>query len=105
MSLFDLFRRRQPSTAATAKERLQVIIASEGHGGASSEIVQQIKQAVMEAISKFITVQPSDISVERDTRNNMEMLSVSVSLPEKLESVRKPAPEMRAPAQARAGRA
>jgi cell division topological specificity factor len=89
MSLWDFFKKRQPNSASVAKERLQVIIASEGHGGGGSELVQQIKQAVVEAISKFVHVSPGDISVERDTRDQMEMLSVSITLPEKLEKARK----------------
>ncbi len=83
MSILDFFRKRPTNSSATmARDRLQVIIAREGHGGANSELVQQIKQAVMEAISRFVNVSPNDISVERSQQNNLDMLSVSFSLPE-----------------------
>jgi cell division topological specificity factor len=85
VSLFDLFRKRPSGSASLAKNRLQVIIAREGHGGASPELVLQIKQAVVEAISRFVRVSPEDISVERNAQNDLEMLSVSISLPGGLE--------------------
>jgi cell division topological specificity factor len=85
VSLFDLFRKRPSGSASLAKNRLQVIIAREGHGGASPELVLQIKQAVVEAISRFVRVSPEDISVERNAQNDLEMLSVSISLPAGLE--------------------
>jgi cell division topological specificity factor len=80
VSLFDIFRKRPSGSASLAKNRLQVIIAREGHGGASPELVLQIKQAVVEAISRFVRVSPEDISVERNAQNDLEMLSVSISL-------------------------
>lgn len=91
MSIFDIFRKRPVGTASVARDRLQVIIAREGHGGANSELLQQMKQAVMEAISRFVNVSPGDISVERSTQNNLDMLSVSISLPEDFASARKAA--------------
>jgi cell division topological specificity factor len=96
MSIFDMFRKRPVGTSASlAKDRLQVIIAREGHGGASPELVLQIKQAVMEAISRFVNVSPEDISVERNAQNDLEMLSVSISLPTKLEGAANAADRLR----------
>ena len=89
MSIFEIFRKRPVGSASLARDRLQVIIAREGHGGANSELLQQLKQAVMEAISRFVNVSPGDISVERQTQNNLDMLSVSISLPEDFTSARK----------------
>jgi cell division topological specificity factor len=96
MSLFDMFRKRPGTTATLAKDRLQVIIAREGHGGASPELVLQIKQAVMEAISRFVNVSPEDISVERNSQNDLEMLSVSISLPAGTEAQMSAADRLRA---------
>jgi cell division topological specificity factor len=81
VSILDIFRKRPNGSASLAKDRLQVIIAREGHGGASPELVLQIKQAVVEAISRFVQVTPEHITVERNAQNDLEMLSVSISLP------------------------
>ncbi len=83
MSILDLILRRQPRTASLAKERLQVIIAREGSRSSNPELLQQIKQAVMEAVSRFVKVNPEDIAIELDSDRDMEVLSVSVTLPER----------------------
>lgn len=83
MSILDMILRRQPKSASLAKERLQVIIAREGSRSGNPELLQQIKQAVMEAVSKFVKVAPEDIAIETDSDRDMEVLSVSVTLPER----------------------
>ncbi len=76
------FLRRLIDTASVAKERLQVIIAREGARNSNPELLHQIKQAVLEAVSKFVPVKPEDIAVDLDSDREMEVLSVSVSLPD-----------------------
>ena len=83
MSILDMILRRQPKSASLAKERLQVIIAREGSRSGNPELLQQIKQAGMEAVSKFVKVAPEDIAIELDSDRDMEVLSVSVTLPER----------------------
>ena len=83
MSILDRILRRPPKSASLAKERLQVIIAREGSRAGNPELLQQIKQAVMEAVSKFVKVAPVDIAIELDSDRDMEVLSVSVTLPER----------------------
>ncbi|HMS79459.1 MAG TPA: cell division topological specificity factor MinE [Burkholderiaceae bacterium] len=82
LSLLDRILGRQPRTASLAKERLQVIIAREGSRNSNPELLHQIKQAVLEAVSKFVPVKPEDIAVDLDSDREMEVLSVSVSLPD-----------------------
>lgn len=82
MSLLDRILGRQPRTASVAKERLQVIIAREGARNQNPELLHQIKQAVLEAVSRFVPVKPEDIAVDLDSDREMEVLSVSVSLPD-----------------------
>jgi len=82
MSILDLILRRQPKTASLAKERLQVIIAREGSRSANPELIQQIKQEVIEAVSRYVKVAPEDIAIDLDSDRDMEVLSVSVTLPE-----------------------
>lgn len=80
MSLLDLILRRQPKSASLAKERLQVIIAREGSRDGNPELILQIKQAVIEAVSRFVKVSPEDINIDLESDRDMEVLSVSVTL-------------------------
>lgn len=90
MSILDLILRRQPKTASLAKERLQVIIAREGSRSANPELIQQIKQAVIEAVSRYVKVAPEDIAIDLDSDRDMEVLSVSVTLADTVTSTAKP---------------
>jgi cell division topological specificity factor len=82
MSLLDRILGRQPRTASLAKERLQVIIAREGARNSNPELLHQIKQAVLEAVSRFVPIKAEDIAVDLESDREMEVLSVSVSLPD-----------------------
>jgi cell division topological specificity factor len=82
VSFLDFFIKRKPASANIAKERLQVIIAREGSRASNPELIQQIKQAVLEAVSKFVQVKPEDIAIELENQRDLEVLSVSVTLPD-----------------------
>lgn len=82
MSLLDRILGRQPRSASLAKERLQVIIAREGGRTQNPELLQKIKQAVLEAVNKHVPVKPEDIAIDLDSDRDMEVLSVSVTLPD-----------------------
>ena len=80
MSILDLILGRQRKTASVAKERLQVIIAREGSRSTNPELIQQIKAAIIEAVSRYVKVEPEDIAIDLDSDRDMEVLSVSVTL-------------------------
>lgn len=82
MSLIDKLLNRRPKSANTAKERLQVIISREGGRAPNSELLQLVKRSVIEAISKHIQLDPSAIDVDLECNKDLEVLSVSVTLPE-----------------------
>jgi cell division topological specificity factor len=82
VSFLDFFTKRKPATANLAKERLQVIIAREGNRSSNPELIQQIKRAVLEAVGKFVQVKPEDIAIEVENQRDLEVLSVSVTLPD-----------------------
>jgi cell division topological specificity factor len=82
VSFLDFFTKRKPPTANLAKERLQVIIAREGNRSSNPELIQQIKRAVLEAVGKFVQVKPEDIAIEVENQRDLEVLSVSVTLPD-----------------------
>jgi len=82
MSLLDRILGRQPRSASLAKERLQVIIAREGGRNSNPELLTKIKQAVLEAVSRHVAIRPEDINIDLESDRDMEVLSVSVTLPD-----------------------
>ena len=74
----------QPKTAHLAKERLQLIIAHERDGGASStHFLPDLQRELIAVISKYVKVNTDDIRVSLEKQGNYEVLEVNIVLPEK----------------------
>ena len=85
MNIFDFFRERKKDTpAAIAKERLQLIIAHERSGGASTpDFLPDLQKELITVISKYVSVNPDDIKVSLERQGNFEVLEVNIVMPEK----------------------
>ena len=90
MALRDfLFGRKKPS-AGVAKERLQIILAHERAtdqaGVSSSETpdwLPRLQQELVEVVAKYIKINTEDLKVTLEKRDNLELLEINVTLPEK----------------------
>ena len=71
-------------SASVAKERLQIILAHErsGRNAAEPDYLPDLQRDLMAVISKYIKVNPSDIKVQVDRQDNLEVLEVKIELPE-----------------------
>ncbi len=89
MSLLDILFGKKKSTASVAKERLQIILAHEratlGNGDESEtpEWLPKLQQELMEVIAKYIKVDQDALKVNLEKRDNLELLEINVTLPEK----------------------
>ena len=83
MSLFSLIFGNKPKTAAIAKERLQLIIAHERSGSASTpDFLPALQRELMAVISKYVSVNPEDIKVSLEKQGNFEVLEDNIVMPE-----------------------
>ncbi len=82
MSFLDYFRtRRDTTSAATAKERLQVIVAHERGQRNQPDYLPQMQQEILEVIRKYIPVEQDDVQVQVDETGNCSVLELNVTLP------------------------
>ena len=72
-------------TATVAKERLQIILAHErsGRSAAEPDYLPALQRDLVNVISKYIRIDPSDIKVQLDRHDNLDVLEVKIELPEK----------------------
>ena len=84
MSFFDFFLGEKKKTASVAKERLQIILAHErsGRNAAEPDYLPALQRDLVAVISKYIKINPSDIKVQMDRQDNLEVLEVKIELPE-----------------------
>jgi cell division topological specificity factor len=72
---------RQPPTAATAKQRLQVIIAHERANGPTYEFLPLLQRELLEVIRKYIEVDPAKVKVDIEKGEDISVLEVNIELP------------------------
>lgn len=84
MSLLSFFLgERKKSSASVAKDRLQLILAHERHGGASQpDYWPELQKELLQVISKYIPINPDDVQVNLEREDDLEILEVKIELPE-----------------------
>jgi len=89
MSLLDLLFGKKKATASVAKERLQIILAHErasltGDGkNFASSWLPELQRELLAVIAKYIQVDQDALTVNLEKRDNLELLEINVTLPEK----------------------
>ena len=89
MSLLDILFGKKKSTASVAKERLQIILAHEratlenGENSSKPEWLPELQKELLAVIAKYIHVDQDALKVNFEKRDNLELLEINVTLPEK----------------------
>ncbi len=82
MSFFDFFlKNRKESTAKTAKERLQIIVAHERSSRSGPDYLPQLKQDILDVIRKYVEIDPEAVSVQLDKKGDeLSVLELNIML-------------------------
>ncbi len=81
MSFLDYFRQKK-STAAVAKERLQIIVARERATRGGPDYLPQLQEELLLVIRKYVHVDPDAVKIQLDKEGDCEILELNVTLPE-----------------------
>ncbi|MBP6719778.1 MAG: cell division topological specificity factor MinE [Rhodoferax sp.] len=84
MSYLSFFLGENKKSANVAKERLQIILAHErsGRGMAEPDYLPELQRELLAVISKYIKINPQDITVNLERQDNLEVLEVKIELPD-----------------------
>ena len=82
MSLLDMFRKEQPSSASVAKERLRVLVAHDRLRTNGPDYLPQLQQEIMAVIRKYVAVADSDVNVQLEQQGQTSVLELNVTLPD-----------------------
>jgi cell division topological specificity factor len=81
--IFDYLRKkRAPSTASVAKERLQIIVAHERNKRNQPDYLPQMQQEIIDVIRKYININSDQVAVKLDDSENCSVLELNITLPE-----------------------
>ncbi len=81
MSIFSFFRPAQKSTAAQAKERLQIVMAHERVGRTSPDYLPMLQKELLAVIAKYVEIDENKVEVKLDRGGDCSTLEVNIELP------------------------
>lgn len=85
MGLLDYFIGTRQTTAAIAKERLQILVAHERSERSKPDYLPMLQKELLEVVRKYVNVEPGDISVTMEQDANREILELNIILPDESE--------------------
>lgn len=85
MGLLDYFLGTRQSTAAIAKERLQILVAHERSERNKPDYLPMLQKELLEVIRKYVNVEQDAITVNMEQDENREILELNIILPDESE--------------------
>jgi cell division topological specificity factor len=84
MSFLTFLFGRKKKSACLAKERLQILLAQDrsARRPRGPEYLPALQRELLGVVSKYVSIQPKDISVSLERQRNVEVLEVKIALPE-----------------------
>lgn len=83
MSIFNYLRKkRSPSSASTAKERLQIIVAHERRQRNQPDYLPLMQQEIIAVIKKYVAIDSTQVVVHVDESDDCSVLELNVTLPD-----------------------
>ncbi|MEX6508197.1 cell division topological specificity factor MinE [Jiella sp. M17.18] len=79
MTLFNLFQKR--SSAPTARERLQVLLAHERAAVGHSDLVGLLREEILAVIARHVQVDRDKVHVKMDRGEQVSTLEVDIEIP------------------------
>ena len=82
MTLRDIINkllRRQPASASTARERLQLVLAHD-RSDLSTEILDQMRREILEVVAKYVEIDVNEGAVSLETEDRMTALVANLPI-------------------------
>ena len=82
MTLRDIINkllRRQPASASTARERLQLVLAHD-RSDLSTELLDQIRREILEVVAKYVEIDVDEGAVSLETEDRMTALVANLPI-------------------------
>jgi cell division topological specificity factor len=81
MRFLDFFRNNRKTSASTAKDRLQIIVAQERTTRNGPDYLPMMKEELLLVVRKYIQVPDGAVKVKLDKEDDYEVLELNVVLP------------------------
>lgn len=82
MALFGLFFGKKKTSAAAAKERLQILISHERQNRQGPDFLPDLQRDILDVVKKYVAIRDDHVSVRLDRAGDASVLELNVTLPE-----------------------
>lgn len=82
MRFLDFFRSNKKTSANTAKDRLQIIVAQERMTRNGPDYLPMMKEELLLVVRKYIQVPDGAVKIRLDKDDNCEVLELNITLPD-----------------------
>lgn len=79
MNLFNFFNKK--SSAPTARERLQILLAHERSSVGPSDLVTLLREEILTAVTKHVQIDRDKVIVKMDRGDKVSTLEVDIEIP------------------------
>ena len=83
MALFGLCFGKKKTSAAAAKERLQILISHERQNRQGPDFLPDLQRDILDVVKKYVAIRDDHVSVRLDRAGDASVLELNVTLPEK----------------------
>jgi len=82
MNILEFFRTsKRPTFAATAKERLQILLAHERADRNGPDFLPQLQRELLEVVKRYLAIDDDKVAVRLQRESGCSLLEVNVELP------------------------
>ena len=82
MSLIEFLFGKKQTSAQTARDRLQIIIAQERVKDQAPDYLPTLQKELLEVLSKYVHVSLEDIRISQEKQDGMDVLELNITLPD-----------------------
>ncbi len=82
MSIFSYLLPKKASSASTAKERLQIIVARERSTRGGPDYLPQLQQELLLVVRKYVPVSDDAVKLQVDRDSGCDILELNITLQE-----------------------
>lgn len=80
MNFFSYFRLQRKTSAALAKERLQIIVARERVPRGGPDYLPLLKEELLNVVRKYVEIDPDAVRIQLDREGDCEVLELNITL-------------------------
>ena len=77
-----LLGQRKKKTATAARDRLHILLAQERSERNAPDYLPQMRNEILEVISKYVNIDQDQLKISIDEDNGMEVLELNLVLPD-----------------------